>query len=154
MKPNGLLWALVVCIYLIKYVLLLKKSFVIIKFKMFPSFKIHLFNTNIFRTEMSLIQETFLLIYWNKRISSSKYINLFYFFLKSKPAAKIEYYVSPTLQGGGYVDEDDLDQPSYKNIKLKLQQQVPGLKVVETALVQKPSASEEKESVSSIFIYL
>ncbi|VDI73984.1 Hypothetical predicted protein [Mytilus galloprovincialis] len=71
-----------------------------------------------------------------------------------KPAAKIEYYVSPTLQGGGYVDEDDLDQPSYKNIKLKLQQQVPGLKVVETALVQKPSASEEKESKTWIYVVI
>ena len=71
------------------------------------------------------------------------------FFFYRKPAAKLEYYISPTLNGN-YIDEDDLEKPTYKTLKITLQNQVPGLKVVETPLIPKASASKAEKKVVSV----
>lgn len=77
------------------------------------------------------------------------YKNDLLFLFYRKPAAKLEYYISPTVKGN-YIDEDDLEKPTSETLKITLQNQVPGLKVVETPLIPKAASSEPEKKVVSV----
>ena len=66
-----------------------------------------------------------------------------------KPAAKIQYYISPTARGN-YVDEDDLEIPSYNKMKITFQKNITGIEVVtniKPVPTDFPSVQKEKDPV-------